>query len=693
LSQSAEQLLKQYYGFLSFKEGQQQIIDSIIGGRDTLGIMPTGGGKSVCYQIPALLLPGTTIIISPLISLMKDQVDALNKLGIPAAFINSSLDYFEVEERFFKARRGQYKLLYVAPERLESQRFLALLGSLNVSLVAVDEAHCVSHWGHDFRPSYLSIASMLQELNSRPVVAAFTATATPEVRQDIVGLLRLSDPDVYITGFDRPNLSFAIIRGENKRDYLQHYIQAHRRQAGIIYAATRKEVDNLCALLQKKGISAGRYHAGLSDQERMDNQEQFLYDDIQVMTATNAFGMGIDKSNVRYVVHYNMPKNIEAYYQEAGRAGRDGEPGECILLFSPQDIQIQRFFIEQSTVAPERQANEYHKLQIMIDYCYTSGCLRNYILNYFGEQTFGDCHRCSSCNDDRELADITVVAQKIFSCIIRMRENFGRIMVAEVLKGSKSKKVLQFGFDRLSTYGLLQEMTEKEIVDLINVLIAEGYLSLTEGQYPLLRLTGNAAPVLNGQANVFQKVQPRKQAVVVDDLLFERLRLLRKELSARENVPPYIIFSDSTLHEMARLCPTDKESLLSVKGVGAAKLEHYGALFLEAIRNYLQEHGQNIGIEEKKPATEPLLKEEDGQIEDAQLFERLRTLRKELSAQANVPPYVIFHDSTLHEMARLCPTDREPLLSIKGVGNARLEHYGAQFLKLIGDYLQANRPK
>ena len=554
--------------------------------------MPTGGGKSVCYQIPALLLPGTTIVISPLISLMKDQVDALNKLGIPAAFINSSLDYAEVEERFFRARRGQYKLLYVAPERLESQRFLALLGSLDVSLVAVDEAHCVSHWGHDFRPSYLSIASMLQELNSRPVVAAFTATATPEVRQDIVGLLRLSDPDVYITGFDRPNLSFAIIRGENKRDYLQHYIQTHRRQAGIIYAATRKEVDNLCALLQKKGISAGRYHAGLGDQERMDSQEQFLYDDIQVMTATNAFGMGIDKSNVRYVVHFNMPKSIEAYYQEAGRAGRDGEPGECILLFSPQDIQIQRFLIEQSTGAPERQANEYHKLQIMIDYCYTPGCLRNYILNYFGEQTGGDCHRCSACNDDRELTDITVVAQKIFSCIVRMRENFGRTMVAAVLKGSKSKKVTQFGLDRLPTYGSLQDMTEKEIVDLINVLIAEGYLSLTEGQYPLLRLTGNAAPVLNGQANVFQKVQPRKQAVVADDLLFERLRLLRKELSARENVPPYIIFADSTLHEMSRLCPIDKESLLAVKGVGAAKLDRYGALFLKVISDYLQANRQ-----------------------------------------------------------------------------------------------------
>lgn len=590
--------MKQCYGYPDFKEGQQQIIDSIVQQRDTLGILPTGGGKSICYQIPSLLLPGTTIVISPLISLMKDQVDALKKLGLPADFINSSLDNFEVEERFNRARRGLYKLLYVAPERLESKYFSALLGSLDISLVAVDEAHCVSQWGHDFRPSYLAITSMLQGLDRRPVVAAFTATATPEVRRDIVALLRLNNPDIYITGFNRPNLFFAIVRGENKRDYLQHYIQSHRRQAGIVYAATRKEVDNLCALLQKKGIPSGRYHAGLSDQERKESQEKFLYDDIQVMVATNAFGMGIDKSNVRYVIHYNMPKNIEAYYQEAGRAGRDGEPGQCILLFSPQDIHIQRFLIEQSVVAPERRENDYRKLQIMTGYCYTSGCLRNYILNYFGERTLGDCHRCGTCNDDRELVDITTVAQQVLSCVVRMRENFGRTLVAEVLKGSNSKKVLQFGLHRLSTYGLLQDMTVKEIVDLIDVLVVEGYLSLTEGPYPLLRLAGRAAPVLKGEAKAFQKVRPKKQAVIVDDLLFERLRALRKELSAQENVPPYIIFADSTLYEMSRLCPVDQESLLSVKGVGLNKLDRYGTRFLEVIRDYLKEKG--IGIEDQR---------------------------------------------------------------------------------------------
>ncbi len=589
----AGEILERYYGYRFFKEGQQQVIDSIIAGRDTLGIMPTGGGKSICYQIPALLLPGTTIVISPLISLMKDQVDALQELGIPATFINSSLDGAEAERRLQQARHGSYRLLYIAPERLESQRFMGMLAALPISLIAVDEAHCVSHWGHDFRPSYLAIAPMIGRLRQRPAVAAFTATATPEVRDDIVRLLRLDCPEIYIAGFDRPNLSLAVVRGENKRDYLRRYVQAHRNQAGIVYAATRREVDRICASLQQQGLAAGRYHAGLSDRERAQNQEQFLYDDIRIMVASNAFGMGIDKSNVRYVIHYNMPRSIEAYYQEAGRAGRDGDPADCILLFSPQDVHIQKFLIEQSPITPERQAQEYHRLQLIVDYCHTPSCLRNYILDYFGEQTHGPCDRCGNCQDDRELVDATEEARQIFTCVLSLRERFGMTLVAAVLRGSTGKKVLQYGLNRLATYGALQAMKEKEIVDLINALIAEGYLALSEGQYPLLKLTEKAGLVLQGEERVQRRARAETPAAApAAGLLFERLRALRKELSRQRQIPPYLVFHDSTLTEMCRLCPQDREAMLAIKGMGEHKFALYGELFLAEICRYLQERDQ-----------------------------------------------------------------------------------------------------
>ncbi len=585
--QDIRALLQKYYGYTDFRPGQAEIITSLIKGTDTIAVMPTGGGKSLCFQLPALLLPGATLVISPLISLMKDQVDALGELGIPATYINSSLTAAEVNERLGNARRNRYKLLYVAPERLESDNFQAAVRDVKIALLAIDEAHCISQWGHDFRPSYRAIKPFIDRLPTRPVIGAFTATATDHVKRDIIDLLALDKPATYFTSVDRANLLFTVIRGENKKEFVRQYVAARSSQSGIIYAATRREVDTIYAALRKTGGAVGKYHAGLSDEERRENQEAFIRDDVRIMVATNAFGMGIDKPDVRYVIHFNMPKNIESYYQEAGRAGRDGEPSECILLFSAQDIQLQKFLIEQTVLDSDRKTSEFGKLQAMVDYCHTPTCLRRYILAYFGEPALaGECGNCSNCNDASEAVDITVEAQKVLSCVLRLKERFGISIVADVLKGSQNKKVRQQGFETLTVYGLLKEYSLQELKDLVNRLIATGYLCLTDSEYPVVKLTGQGVEVIKGRAKVWQKIPPRRQAPAKDDSLFELLRKLRKYLADRNNVPPYVIFPDKTLREMSQYRPTDRQSLRLIKGVGETKDERYGEAFLQVICQY-----------------------------------------------------------------------------------------------------------
>jgi len=578
--------LKKYFGYSSFKPGQERLINSILDLKDTVGIMPTGGGKSLCYQVPALLLPGVTLVISPLISLMKDQVDSLDEIGIPSIYINSSLEWSQLEHNLYLASRGKFKLVYVAPERLESERFLGIIKNMPISLLAIDEAHCVSQWGHDFRPSYLSLASITSYLPSRPVIAAFTATATEQVKQDIINLLGLNSPNVYVSGFNRENLLLSVVRGSDKMDFIIDYLGYHKKQSGIIYAATRKQVDSIYDILCRRGIKAGKYHAGLSDTERSHTQEEFSYDNILVMVATNAFGMGIDKSNVRFVIHFNMPKNIESYY-------RDGDPAECILLYGAQDIYIQKFLIEQGTLSPERKAAEYNKLQNMVDYCHTSMCLRKYILQYFGENGAPEtCNNCGNCRDESQMSDITEEVQKILSCVRRVGEQYGVNLVASVLKGSNNKKIRLLGFERLSTYGIMKEYSISELTSLINLLAAEQYLYITEGMYPVVRLGDKAVPVLTGREKVMRKVGKKDQsAEIPDTTLFELLRSLRKQLSEKQNVPPYVIFHDSTLQEMSKVYPVDRPSMLAINGVGENKFEKYGGKFIEVIRKYATDRG------------------------------------------------------------------------------------------------------
>lgn len=585
----ALELLKKYYGYSEFRQGQSKIIDEILKGKDTVAIMPTGGGKSICYQIPALLLEGVTIVISPLISLMKDQVDSIRELGVEAVYINSTQNLEEVKGIISKIQAGKVKLVYIAPERLDSPMFLSLMSNVKISQVAVDEAHCVSQWGHDFRTSYRQIPDFINSLPERPVVTAFTATATEEVRVDIVKLLRLIEPKVFVQGFDRENLQINILKGVNKKEYILDYIKSNRDQSGIIYTATRKEADSLCEYFKDKGFSVAQYHAGLSDKERNDNQEAFVYDKVQTIIATNAFGMGIDKPNIRYVLHYNMPKTIENYYQEIGRAGRDGLPSVCTLLFSPGDIQTQKYLIDIGISNPQRKQNEYKKLQDMTDLMHSKGCLKEYILNYFGESSAGECNKCSNCLSEGELTDKTVDAQKVLSCIYRMKRSYGINILVDVLKGSSNKKIKELRMQEISTYGIMKEYTRDGLKDFVNALISHSYIEVVEGDYPVLTLNDISNRILRGEEKVIFKEFKKVKQTTQDDSLFERLRELRKTLASKEGVPPYVVFGDNTLKEMSTLYPVTISQLLSINGVGEIKAGKYGEAFITLIGDYTKE--------------------------------------------------------------------------------------------------------
>ncbi|THE10100.1 DNA helicase RecQ [Enterococcus hirae] len=591
------ELLKKHFGYEHFRSGQKEIIEKIMNQEDVLGIMPTGSGKSICYQLPALALPGVTIVVSPLISLMKDQVDAANQLGISATFINSSLDGYEVAQRFRSLDTEEYQLLYIAPERFIMPDFIQAMQRWRIALIAIDEAHCISQWGHDFRPSYLQMANVLETLPNRPTIVALTATATLQVASDIKRLLNIPENNHIQTGFARENLRLQVIKDQKKEQYLVEYLKINKDQSGIIYASTRKEVDRLYQLLKKFGFSIGRYHGGLSEKERTDMQEAFLYDRLQLLVATNAFGMGINKSNIRFVIHYQIPGSLEAYYQEAGRAGRDGLPSEAILLFAPQDIQVQKFFVQQSQREEAQKQKEYDKIKMMTEYGYIETCLQQYILSYFGEKS-ASCERCGNCLDDRELVEVTTQAQMVLSCLKRMGENYGKQLLMKVLAGSRDQKIKTLGFEKLSTYGLLKKHGQKEILQLIEYLISGGYLIATSGEYPVLKVSEAGVHVLMGETKVYKKEPKKVEQLATEetDRLFDALRELRTDLAADAGVPPYVVFSDATLKEMSHNRPKDRLALLQIKGVGQSKLDKYGEIFLSVIQKFSEEHAKSRSI-------------------------------------------------------------------------------------------------
>lgn len=604
-------ILKKYFGYTAFRDGQDKLIDSILCGKDVLGVMPTGAGKSLCFQVPTLMMKGVTIVVSPLISLMKDQVTNLVQQGVNAAYINRSLTSAQYQKVLENTRQGKYKIIYVAPERLVTESFLQICGSLDVSMVAVDEAHCVSQWGQEFRPSYLNIKKFINSLKRRPIICAFTATATKEVKEDLINLLGLSKPEIVTTGFDRPNLHFEVLKSKQKNAMLLKLLNERKDESGIVYCISRKKVEEVCKLLNKEGVKATRYHAGLKDEERKRNQDDFIYDRKTVMVATNAFGMGIDKSNVSFVIHYNMPKSIENYYQEAGRAGRDGCDADCILMYSANDVRIHKFMMENSDPNPELSEDEIEfvrqrdedRLRQMVFYCTTEQCLRKQILRYFGDKYKETCDNCSNCLSNYKIKDVTIEAQKILSCIIRTKQKYGVKMITDILQGKSSEKIISAGLQKQSTYGIMKNNKTNEIKAIIEKLESLGYVFTENDKYPIIKVTEDCKAVLKGEKKlsirIAKNAEPNKikgnvkkgqhgvTTYKFNPRLLDELKILRASLARKRGLPAYVIFSDASLTDMCKILPTTNEQFLNVSGVGERKLETYGEVFMDVIKKYV----------------------------------------------------------------------------------------------------------
>ncbi|WP_018591096.1 DNA helicase RecQ [Terrisporobacter glycolicus] len=687
------EILEKYFGYKEFRKGQEEIINSILNKKDVVAIMPTGGGKSLCYQIPALILDGITIVISPLISLMKDQVDTLNSMNIKSSYINSSLSDNKIKNILNGVYNDEYKIIYVAPERLDNYDFINVIKRANISQIAVDEAHCISQWGHDFRKSYTKISNFICDLEERPIVTAFTATASTKVKEDIIKNLKLQNYKEYITGFNRDNLEINIVKNCNKKEYILSYMEKNKDNSGIVYAATRKSVEAIYESLKRRNYSVVKYHGGLNNEDRQHYQELFVKDEKNIMIATNAFGMGIDKSNIRWILHYNMPQSIENYYQEIGRAGRDGEKSKCTLLFSPQDIQTQKLLIDSGISNMERKQSQYIKLQQIIDLVYSNDCYRKSILNYFGEEFENKCDNCSNCLNRGIMVDKSEDAMKVISCIVRMKRSYGINMIVDVLRGSKNKKVISLGFNGLSTYGIMKNYKSEDLKIFINTLISHGYLDMVESvsnntSFATIRINNMSKEVIKGNKKVMLYEIFSQEDEKEVNYLYEKLKEIRFVVAKKNNIAPYMVFSDSTLMEMSKKYPINKEEMLGISGVGEVKFDKYGEMFIGEIIKYTDEN--NIKINSTKEENSNLKQYDEFLYVNSnkELYERLKELRAFYAKKENTIFYKILSKNTLKEISGRYPISEKELLDISGIGSVKFKKYGEEIIKVVKEYLE-----